>query len=249
MAPLYWFSPSHVDDALCQKRWNKQEFADFGTKPHRPSTPPPEAWRPPPLRAHYRRLGLPTLPPGVRLDAARPLIVVHNKHSHEWSQPALNFFSERLLGQLARVLGASGLQWLYMRHSREAGFDDVGSPTTPFGDYEFLRAVAENGSAPGLIFFDDVALANPGMPLNEVQLRLLAAAGHAVSVQGGPALLLAQFCHGGDLVVLHKRGREVKSGEYTRLFRRFDGVHVTVAHTDEQLLDAVTRLAPLWAVD
>lgn len=78
---------------------------------------------------------------------------------------------------------------------------------------------------------------------------MLAAGDHGVSVQGGPSLLLAQFFEGGDLVVLHKRGQEDTSGEYSHLFEKFDGAHVTVAHTDDQLRDAVAHLAPQWAIE
>jgi hypothetical protein len=183
------------------------------------------------------------------LDAKRPLVILHNKHNVEWGEPAVNFFSVPLLAELLATLKASKLQSVYIRHQKKSGFDDTGSREIPFADYAFLRAAMANGSAPGLLLLDDVAAANPGMSLNEVQLRLLAAGDHGVTVQGGPSLLLAQFFQGGDLVVLHKRGLEEGSGEYAHLFERFDGARITVTHNDTELTWAVQRLAPQWAVE
>ena len=250
VAPFYWFSPNHVDDVTCKKSWRKGKgFSDLHARAHSADTPPRETWWPPPLRAHYRRLGLPALPAGARLDPTRPLVVLHNKYSKEWNKPPVNFFSLPLLADILAILAANDLQSLYIRHGHSSGFEEAGSNMRPFGDYDFLRAAAANGSAPGLLLLDDVAAANPEMPLNEVQLRMLAAGDHGVSVQGGPSLLLAQFFQGGDLVVLHRRGHEAKSGEYGRLFERFDGARITVARTEDALRDTIARLAPQWAVE
>lgn len=162
MAPFYWFSPNHTDDRKCTKAWNGEEFSDLHGGMHTTHTLPREYWWPPPLRAHYRRMGLPAFPSGGHFNSTRPLVILHNKHSIEWGKPAVNFFSVPLLAKLVATLVANELQSLYIRHAHVAGFDDTGSAETPFNDYEFLRAAIANGTAPGLMLLDDIAKANPG---------------------------------------------------------------------------------------
>jgi hypothetical protein len=84
--------------------------------------------------------------------------------------------------------------------------DDSGSAGVPFQDGAWLREHAAD-----VLTLDDIAAANAdSLTLNEVQLRLYARADHAIAVQGGPALFLAQFLGaGGDLVggAAQARGR------------------------------------------
>ena len=175
-------------------------------------------------------------------------MVLHNKHNTEWGGPPVNTFSLELLEGLLDILAPLPLRLLYTRPSGPR-LDDAGSPGVTFEDAAWLRA-----RAPAVLQLSDVVAANDGaLSLNELQVALFARADHAISVQGGPALLLAQFLGaGGDLVVLHKRGGEDHSkggSEYASLFPAFDGAAVTVAHSDDELLAAVARLAPQWAVE
>ena len=180
-------------------------------------------------------------------------MVLHNKHNVEWNGPPVNTISLRLLESLLTFLTKLPLRLLYARPVGP-GVDDAGSPHVALEDAGWLRK-----HAPAVVQMADIAAANKGLSLNALQVLLFARADHAVSVQGGPALLLAQFLGaGGDLVVLHKRGGEdgMKKkasvgglSEYSALFPAFDGVTVTVAHNEDELLAAVKRLAPLWAVE
>ena len=241
----------------CKRSYRKDEFAAFHWKPHQTTRPDATHWRAPPLRAHYRRQQAPRLPSSApwRLDDSndrRPLVVLHNKHNVEWNGHPLNTIGLKLLESLLHILTPLPLRLLYSRPGGP-GLDDTGSPSVAFEDAEWLRK-----RAPTVLHLADVAAANNELTFNALQVALFARADHAISVQGGPSLLLAQFLGaGGDLVVLHKRGGEDggKRGhvggasEYSVLFPAFDGATVTVAHNDDELLAAVKQLAPLWAVE
>jgi hypothetical protein len=260
-----------TDVRECVREYREKDFAAFNHwTPHQATHPGARHWHPPPLRAHYRRQPPPALPAGApwALEGdARPLVVIHNKHNVEWGEPPVNTLSLELLASLLALLRPLPLRLAYARPVG-AAVDDSGSAGVPFQDGAWLREHAAD-----VLLLDDVAAANAdSLTLNEVQLRLYARADHAIAVQGGPALFLAQFLGaGGDLVVLHKRGGEAgaddgnevdegavggnatkhgkRGSEYATLFSQFDGAAVTVTRSEAALLAAVARLAPLWAVE
>ena len=236
---LYFFSPSHRDDTECVRRFEGAEFKQFHWRPHQVALPSRRDWWPPPLHSHCRQLGLPQMPTGRIFESGRPVVLVHNKHNTEWGGPPVNYLSVPLLGKLMQLL--RGVHVVYIRHTKAEGLEDHGSPEKLFDDYAFF---ASNASQ--VLLFRDFEASNPGMPLNELQCRVFAAADHGISVQGGPSILLAQFLDGGDLLVLHKKGSEEKSREYELLFERFDNARVVISHTEEELEHEVTDAVPRW---
>jgi hypothetical protein len=48
------------------------------------------------------------------------------------------------------------------------------------------------------------------------------------------------------VVVLHKSGKETVSGEYQKVYERFNNALYSTARTDSELLKLVQRKAVLW---
>lgn len=244
VAPLYFFSPQHTDVPGCARGWSPGWAEACGQSEHDPATPPETVWRPPPLRAHFRDAPAPV---GLRA-AGGALVVVSNKFAMEWVVPGeegrpLNFFSVPLLLEIFALLHGHGLRVAY---SRPAAFLERGGKDAPreLGEHDAISR-----HAPYVHTLRSLSAANPGLGLNELQLRVLARARHVVTVQGGPAWLAAPFAQGGDLVVLHRAGKERDGpgGEYQAKMPRLGGATVWVARSDAELLALVRERAPLWA--
>lgn len=230
VSALYYFSPNHTDDATCLRAYDESAMWQLGWAHH--LIPIPAQWQPPPLRDAGARLPL-ALPPGA--PAVRRWVLLNNKYNTEWAGPPVNFLSRGLLGRVLAVLEHRGFGVIY---SRPTAFAD-NSLVLDLGEAAELR-----GGRGSLLLVDDVAAANPGLSLNDVQVRLFSRAQHAVTVQGGPAALAGYFVPaGGRVLVLHKQGEEwPHSREYQAVYSHLNGAHYEVAETDDDLLALVQTL-------
>lgn len=263
---LYFFAPQHTDVADCARRWTPNWAVGCGQVEHSGAMLEDALWRPPPLRAHFRDLPTPLglSPPGGPLlfvvkdlptprglsSPGGPLVFVMNKYSVEWNVVneggwPRNFIPVAPLLEIFALLHSHGLRVAY---SRTAAFVEQGNADSPkeLGEYE---AIARD--APYVHTLRSLAVTNAHLNYNELQMRVLAHARHVITVQGGPAWTAAPFAHGGDLIVLHKAGKEqdAPGGEYQTKMPRLGGAAVTVVRSDEELLALVRTRALLWSLE
>jgi len=184
-------------------------------------------WTPPPYRDFYASVGK-----SLFSFAEKPLLVIHNKHNAEWESPTpINTLSVELLENLCRRLTPS-YTVVYSRPSLGlVGYSYDHNPlieTT--ADKDMLRA-----SHPDVLLYEDLLQRFPTYSYNHFKLLLHAACENYVSVQGGNTYLLSFFYK--NLVILHKRGSELKSGTYSGWFqetRPAEGRSLRIALTEEQ---------------
>jgi len=186
------------------------------------------AWTPPPYRDFYAEAGT-----SLFSWKDKPLLVIHNKHNGEWESPTpINTLSVRLLDDLCRLLTPS-YTVVYCRPSRGlTGYSYDHNPLVETtADKDMLRA-----SHPDVLLYEDLLLRFPTYSYNHLKLLLHAACQNYVCVQGGNAHMVSFFFQ--RMVVLHKRGAELRSGAYGGWYldtRPAEGKMLRIALTEEQV--------------
>lgn len=158
-------------------------------------------WTPPPYREFYTN--------SLFSFSEKPLLLIHNKHNAEWESPTpINTISVGLLDDLCRRLTPS-YTVVYSRPS--LGLAGYSYDHNPFvettADKDMLRR-----SHPDVLLYEDLLQRFPTYSYNHFKLLLHAACENYVCVQGGNAHMVSFFFQ--RMVVLHKRGSELKSGAY-----------------------------------
>ena len=161
----------------------------------------------PDLRQRFRAVPIPV--EIERRIAARPLLVIHNKHNTEWGRQPVNHIPLNVLDVLLEALEPD-FTIVYVRHGMNAAVDgfsqDHNSPRF-FGD----RAVVERHR--DVVCFDDLYadhIAAGGSPdINAFKNALYSRCHRFISSQGGGAHHIAYFS-GSLMIVLHRAGREAR---------------------------------------
>jgi len=157
----------------------------------------------PDLRAKF--CGLPLTPEIGAVD--RPLLIIHNKHTIEWSAGPVNQIP---LAVLDGVFGTLKRKFtvVYIRHGigpTDPGYSDDDQSQRTFQD----RALLD--SHPEVFCFDDLYAAHRAgggtQDLNTYKNVLFSRCHHFITSQGGGAHHIALFS-GSLLVIMHRRGFE-----------------------------------------
>jgi hypothetical protein len=178
--------------------------------------------------------------------AEKPLLVIHNKHNAEWeSSTPINTLSVGLLDDLCRRLTPS-YTVVYSRPSLGlVGYAYDHNPLVETtADKDMLRA-----SHPDVLLYEDLLQRFPTYSYNHFKLLLHAACEHYVCVQGGNAHMVSFFFQ--RMVILHKRGSELKSGAYGGWYhdtRPADGRTLRIALTEEQMRTDVGEVFEVFEV-
>jgi hypothetical protein len=225
MRPYYYFLP----DAQVVEREGNRTWLGAEHRPlllnrtehvHRFDT---RCWTPPPYRAAYTN---------SLFSFEKPLLIIHNKHNAEWESPVpINTLSVGLLDDLCRKLTPS-YTVVYSRPSLGlAGYSYDHNPlieTTV--DKDMLRS-----SHPSVLLYEDLLLRFPTYSYNHFKLLLHASCENYICVQGGNAHMVSFFFQ--RMVLLHKRGSELKSGAYSGWYndtRPAEGKVLRIAVSEEQ---------------
>jgi len=149
----------------------------------------------------------------------KPLLVIQNKHCHEWSLGPVNFMTIESLGRLFDSLKQS-FQIVYFREGfgsidiEALGYSADHNHPEAFDDEDLLHR------HPEVVSFERLAFANAGrLSYNELKLMVFSDCRCFISSQGGGSYLAAMF-GGGTIVILHREGYEIR-GTYVRGFYRY----------------------------
>jgi hypothetical protein len=139
--------------------------------------------------------------------AARPLLVVHNKHNDEWGLGPVNYIPLATLNILFSML-KHDFTIVYIRHGMNSinpGFVEDHNAFIPFED----KCLLDNH--PEVICFDTLYANHQALggtqDINTFKNVLYSRCQHFVTSQGGGAHHIAQFS-GSVIIVLHRRGSE-----------------------------------------
>ena len=157
----------------------------------------------PDLRAKFRAL---PLSPEIG-TADRPLLIIHNKHTIEWSAGPVNHIPLAVLSclfsQLKRIFTI-----VYIRHgigAKDPGYSDDDQFQRVFHDRALLESHRE------VLCFDDLYATHRAgggtQDLNTFKNVLFSRCYHFITSQGGGAHHIAIFS-GSLLVIMHRRGSE-----------------------------------------
>ena len=141
----------------------------------------------------------------VLFASDKPLFVMHNKFTHEWHRPPVNFFSSAALD---RIFSGSVPHFtiVYTRpgiKAKRAGFSD--DEQADLG----LQDLAARSPSSSVLLFEDIAAAMAEeLSYNELKLMLYASSYFHLTVQGGNAHLAALFS-GSLMAILHRFGQEI----------------------------------------
>jgi hypothetical protein len=135
----------------------------------------------------------------------KPLLVVHNKYTHEWQGPPVNFLSVPMLDTLFQGLG-DRFTIIYTRpgiKAPQASFSGDHQADLTLGDRPLVRR------HPSVLLFEDlVAAMAHELSYNELKLMLYANTHFHITVQGGNAHLASLF-QGSLIGILHRFGQEI----------------------------------------
>lgn len=182
-------------------------------------------WSPPPYRDFYTN--------SLFSFLEKPLLLIHNKHNAEWESPTpINTLSVGLLDDVCRRLTPS-YTVVYSRPSLGlAGYSYDHNPLVETtADKDMLRAFH-----PDVLLYEDLLQRFPTYSYNHFKLLLHAACENYVCVQGGSNYIVSFFFQ--RMIVLHKRGSELKSGAYGGWYhdtRPAEGRTLRIALTEEQV--------------
>lgn len=141
-------------------------------------------WTPPPLKKIYRG----------RFEHTKPVVVIQNKYTVEWSSGIYNYFSLDVLDILFGIL-KSRYTIVYIRpDGNSKGYYVDDNPIEEFQDYELIKA-----KHPEVISFKDLLANNPHLDYNTLQFMVEASSERHITTSGGNACVAAYF--GGDVVI------------------------------------------------
>jgi len=203
------------DDLECLQILEKDELRRYVPPENRPAWLPvknehtfdhfrrPELHLYPELRTKFRVLPLTPEIPAFE----RPILIVHNKHTIEWSAGPVNHIPLSVLNDIFTMLKGR-FTIIYIRHGigvKDPGYSDDEQSHRTFLD----RAVLD--SHPEVLCFDDLYAAHRAaggsQDLNTFKNVLFSRCQHFISSQGGGAHHIAFFSRS-LLVILHRRGSE-----------------------------------------
>jgi hypothetical protein len=135
----------------------------------------------------------------------KPLLVIHNKFTHEWHRPPVNFLSPAALDRIFSALTES-FTIVYTRpgiKAKQSGFSDDQQADHELQDLPLVRRHRS------VLLFEDIASAMAEeLSYNELKLMLYASSYFHLTVQGGNAHLAALFS-GSLVAILHRFGQEI----------------------------------------
>ncbi len=218
-APLYFFSPRHVerDEARRYERLQDLDNVDFTIKSLNK-----RRWSTPPFRDHFAGTEIP-------LNADKPVVVVNNKYCVEWDKGSVHYIPPKIMNELLEVL-APRFTVVYIRPGRDEqrGYnEDANAILQTREDYDTVR---RNGR--GVVFQD--VLDKCSLDFNTLQFAICSRARHFIAVQGGNAVNACMF--GGTCVIYAKTGVEVRNGSYKTWFPRLSGTEVEVVSDPRELV-------------
>ena len=223
-APLYFFSPRHVerDEARRYDRLRELDNVDFTIKSLNKGR-----WSPPPFRDHFAGIEIP-------LDTKKPVVVINNKYCVEWDRGSVHYIPPDVLHELVEVL-ASKFTVVYIRPGRDEqrGYNEDGN--TILQTREDYDTVRRHGR---VVVFQDV-LDACALDFNTLQFAICSRARHFIAVQGGNAVTACMF--GGTCVIYAKTGVEVSTGAYETWFPNLSGTEVEVVNDPRELVTAAAR--------
>lgn len=155
----------------------------------------------------------------------KPMVVLHNKHTVEWSERAYNFIDQATLDALLDCLTPLFHVVYIAPLGTEPGYTKDCNMMLPDCAQPQPRA--------GLTMFQDLLAAHPELDYNTAQLMVHANCERFISVHGGCALLASMF--GGTHVTLAVKGNTHMADMYPQL----SGARVQVVPDCAQLLAAV----------
>lgn len=199
-APLYYFSPSHLEE------YNKRKSGDilgsnFPIKNIHQYNLDLSKWTPPPYKEYYKN---------EDFLFNKDLVIITNKYAIEWGERPQNFYSLEMLRALFKYLNPK-YQIIYHRakhKTEEAIIKDL-------NEKDILKS-----EFPEIILFEDLLDKN-NIGYNLLQLKLFANCDNFISMQGGSSILSSYFAKNNFIYAV--KGQELNYNSYNNWYHEFSG--------------------------
>jgi len=186
-----------------------------------------DRWRAPPYAEFFRSSEMESI-----LQPNKPLVVILNKYSMEWNGKPVNFMSVNTVRQVLEYLTPK-YTVLYKRHTSPALMDHQGLD----GDLRDKDMIREE--FPDVLLFEDFAEALDDVEDSNLLLfGFMSMSRRFLTTQGGTAVVGSYF--GGTNIILAKKGRELKYGDYN-YFHKFSDAKIIPTQTDSSFLEQMKR--------
>uniref|UniRef100_A0A7S0PVG7 Uncharacterized protein n=1 Tax=Asterionellopsis glacialis TaxID=33640 RepID=A0A7S0PVG7_9STRA len=238
---LYYFSQKHTiqvkEDGLQRQSHSLPKESPFGQMnggdPHFSNDKfPQEGWAPPPYKQFFERAD-------VQLD--KPLMVLSNKYTLEWSGEPKNNIPIRHLQEILKTLSQK-YHIVYLRFQDKRLEDRLerkirtSGKLAEYRDKEMIKRFF-----PSVVLFEELSV---GLSLEDINLMLfsLYATGQDfISVQGGNSVVASFF--GGRNLIFCEEGPELwnNKGDFT-YYHRFSGAKIQIANNTTDFM----KFVPQW---
>jgi hypothetical protein len=224
---LYWFSKNH--SIFKGRQRNAQTLPrgnPFGQTLHRPpSRFPTSNWTMPDYKTYFWR-------DDVHFD--KPLFIIFNKFTPESHlNGTINFIPIPILREILKYL-VPKYHVVYNRLERKELLEGADSKNNSFRDKEIIRQEFPRD----VVILDDLVNDLDPEGTNLMIFSLGALCKHFISVQGGNSLVASFF--GGKNIILAKKGKELRHGDFGYYFR-YANTTVTVVRNENDLLAKVKQ--------
>jgi hypothetical protein len=202
--------------------------------------PAPQAtWYPPPLWAKYRAVQINF---GRKWRASQPTVVIFNKYCTEFKTAPFNCLQLEYLQKIVHLLLKLSINVVY-KDGHDLHWANKNTPSS-ITDLEWFNSRRTKGRTTTTLA--NLAVYNPTLSFNEMQMGVLAQAPITITIQGGGTGIMPGY-FASDVIVFHKRGRELTNGNnlYNGMLERFAGANYFVANTEQTLLQLVEERVAL----
>eukprot|EP00271_Cylindrocystis_brebissonii_P000736 TRINITY_DN1095_c0_g2_i1.p1 TRINITY_DN1095_c0_g2~~TRINITY_DN1095_c0_g2_i1.p1 ORF type:complete len:480 (-),score=23.60 TRINITY_DN1095_c0_g2_i1:25-1464(-) len=245
-ALLYWFSERHTHVEGCARSDEKNDLREFKwiNGLHRSAVP--RQWYPPPIASHFREWGK-----LWNIPLYSKLVIISNKLSNEWSKGPVNIIDLTALKSIVQMYVNSGFHVIYNRAGNAIMEDEwqlSSDPSFRFDDYKVIRKMRLKEPCRSRVrLTQDIAAEHPELSFNEVQFRLMARCKCFVSVQGGNSIVSSYF--GGTNIIFARRGFELDTRAFQRLYHRLSRAKIVVVRKFEHLNRRVNTMIHKYECD
>ena len=181
------------------------------------------SWIPPPYKQIFKN---------TTFIYEKPLLVIHNKFNIEWGENPINYLDIPTLENIFLNCNDK-YKIVYIRPSSNLIIDD-NSDIQQLNESEILKKYSITSGE--TLFHEHKNICNN---FNHFQLMLYANCEHFISVQGGSSYLCSFF--GGKNIIYVKKGKELLSGAYKKVFPKFSNCNVLYADNYKDFLNLITN--------
>jgi len=237
---LYYFSKQHTiqvkSDGLQRQSHSLPKESPFGFNggnPHFSNDKfPTKGWLPPPYKDFFKRTD-------ISLD--KPLMVLSNKYTLEWSGEPRNNIPIRHLQEILKTLSQK-YHIVYLRFQDKRLEDRLerkireSGTLAEYRDKEMIKRFF-----PSVVLFEELSV---GLDLEDINLMLFslyATGDDFISVQGGNSVVASFF--GGRNLIFCEEGPELwnNKGDFT-YYHRFSGAKIQIANNTTDFM----KFVPQW---